>query len=794
MNKQIQKVLLLLLLTLLTVFAGCGFDNTMYNARKYFKSAQSRPLNQNGKPTPQAIDDYTKTIKKCGYILTERKNSPEADDALFLLAQSLYFKGNNQFQAKDQFESLIRNFPDSPYSPQATMFIAQIYRQINEEIKADKILEDYVRNPKTDRWHPMALSLLADFAIQDKDFVKAQFWLEKILDQYPKSQEYKEASFLLGKNYFEQQDYTNSLSQFRRVVGTRSIKETTKLDARYYIALNLLLMKDYQKSNVEISRLLKIEDRPDKIPQLKLLKGRLLLATNKIEEADEILQSIIKSNSKTAISTEAYYRLAEYNFYRKGDTKSAIENYGKAKSEAATSDFAIEATSKQMALTQIYQTKIISIESPQLYIDNKMTSANNFYNVLSLPDSAFAVIDSVKMIPNIIQPKVDSLHVLLSNITAKMDSLNAVSDSSDVQISDSLQTTNTDRVATDSLNAVSDSSGVQTSDSLQTINTDRVASDSLKAVTNSDFNKQDSLSVSINDKLIAPSDSLTTTNIETLPDSTANKPPIPPKPAIKKEVLINQYQQQLTYFEIQNTKLTDVLEQYKNEYIPYTMFFKASLITRTAPDSTQLRNIYTVMVEQYPDNKYTNALNLMLQGKPVRLIDTAMEKEENEFDKALSDIDTTPDSAIVALDRLTQSEYKNIKQKANFRLGWFYTFEQPDTAKAKLYFNEVIKTDILSDYAVMTRKFYSGSKFLFRNNEADSLGSKVLLDSLKFENIPDTLSGKFKEDSLNLTPKNKKEIDSIPRDIKTNMRPAIPLDENINPGVKSQDPVIIKPE
>ncbi|HOD60408.1 MAG TPA: hypothetical protein PKH17_06670, partial [Candidatus Syntrophosphaera sp.] len=72
------------LLILLVILSGCMETNTLYNARKYYKSAQSRPLNANGRPTNQAVEEYTKAIKKCGIILSRPNPGKEADDALFI--------------------------------------------------------------------------------------------------------------------------------------------------------------------------------------------------------------------------------------------------------------------------------------------------------------------------------------------------------------------------------------------------------------------------------------------------------------------------------------------------------------------------------------------------------------------------------------------------------------------------------------------------------------------------------------------------------------------------------------
>ena len=783
---------LLFVLFVALTFFGCSVDNTMYNARKYFKSAQSKPLTANGKPSPQAIDEYTKTIKKCGYILTERKNSAEADDALYLLAQSLYYKGNNQFQAKDQFESLIRNFPKSPYTHQATFYIAYIYREINEPKQAETLLEEYIRKPETVKWHATAISLLADFAIQDKDFVKAQYWLEKILTGFPKSIEYKEAAYLLGKNYFEQMDYANSILQFQKVVGTRGIKKTVLLDSKYYIALNLLLQNENQQSLTAITKLLKIEDRPEKIPQLKLLKGRVLLALNKFEEADEILQSIIKTNTRTPFSAEAYFWLAEYNLYVKDDTKTAIENYNKAKTEATTATISTEAEAKHAALTRIYSgSKISNFDKPQLYIDSKLTSAESFYNILNLPDSAFAVIDSLKLIPQSFQPQVDSLYLRIMNIQTSMDSLLILPDTYlpfvkkvVIPIIDSLSVIKADSTAADSLSGI--------------INSDKPLLEKGATV---DSLLQKGTTFAVKDSLFV-ADSLGTARIKPIADSVAVIQMSPLKLKITDEQAYKKLQQQMGNLERQKLQLTTIQDSYTNEFIPYSIFVKASMISKSLADTTLLGNLYAEMESQYPKNKYTSALKLLMEGKPVKLADSALEIEEAELDDALGNMDTAPDSAIVVLNKLTQSSYPNISLKANFRLGWHYTFEQPDSAQAKPAFNEVLKIDRTSDYAITTLRFYNGNRFFFKKEVPDTLVtvkdtlnlSPSLADSLANKAILDSLYQSPAKDSLGNTKEKPDKSETIPLiDDAKKLQPQ-PLDAIPNPIDKPEEPIIIKPD
>lgn len=682
------SVPILMLLGLLLVLTGCGIDNTLYNAKKLYRTAQNRPLNQNGLPTPQAVDEYTKVIKKCGYILTERKNSPQADDALFLLAKSLFYKGNSQYQAKDQFQSLINNFPDSPFVPEAVLLLAQTYRQINQSQDAENTLTAYIRNRKTAQYHPKALLLLADFAIADQDFSKAQSWLEIILRDYNDHRDSKTALFLLGKNYFEQKLYDKSLEQFNRLLETRGIAKTVKLDARYYIALNHLYLNEVQKSLSETKSLLNDETRPEKLPGLRLLLGRAQMAVDNQEEASRILQSIITDNPRTLSSAEAYYRLAEYNYYKQSKIQDAIDNYNKVKSETSSSPFMNESTVKSNALSTIYKAKKpVLTENSREFLDKKLEVAEQFYNVLSLPDSAFKVFDDLIGMPVIINQQIDSLALRSNLLQQKIDSLQVVTDSTNL-VTDSLKSTD-----------------------LKTSLVDSTLADSLLTQSTIEKARQDSLAI-LNRNRQAE-----LTKSRNILDSTR----------------------------LEKEKLESIKVEFETEYVPYTLFVKAALIYRNVPDTTKVAPVHNELKQNYPQNKYTTALTRLLNGQPVEIVDPALQQEEAEMDKALADIIVSPDSALAVLNRLSSSEFTIIKLQSNYRLGWYYLFEQPDTIKAKTYFNETIKTDRNNDFTNTLMRFYDGKKFLFKTAEQDSLASTT--------NLPDSLSAISLQDSLSIKSK-----------------------------------------
>ena len=250
-----RRIYAVLVMAMLFALLGCGIDNTMYNARKYFNMAQVRPLSANGRPTPQAVGDYTMAIKKCGIILSDGGKGKRADDALFLMARALFYKGNSSFQAKDAFEGLIRGYPKSKHVPEAYIYLGKVLRDINQVAESEAVLERFVRDPKFVKNHPRALLVMADFEIQDEDYYRAQYWLERIIKDYPKTPEAKEAAFLFGKNYYVQGDYERSLQEFESFIRTRGIPKPKKMEAKYYIALNHLELGASEKALREVKSL-----------------------------------------------------------------------------------------------------------------------------------------------------------------------------------------------------------------------------------------------------------------------------------------------------------------------------------------------------------------------------------------------------------------------------------------------------------------------------------------------------------------------------------------------------------
>ena len=705
------------LLILFVILSGCMETNTLYNARKYYKSAQSRPLNANGRPTNQAVEEYTKAIKKCGIILSRPNPGKEADDALFIMACALYYKGNSAFQAKDQFEALITNFPDSPFWGEAHIYLAKVYREINQKEEATKILEEFILDPSQKKLHPRALLTLAEFEIEDKNYIKAQYWLEKLITEYPKSKEYREAFFTFGKNYFIQKDYTKSLEQFEKITRDRRIPQSLKLEARYYIALNQFYLGNYDASWKTLQKLLKDENRPDKIAQARALKARLLIARGDAEEGIAEVADITKSYPRTQSSAEANYYLGEYYFYQAGDLTQAVTAYNKVRTEYPNSEFADIAQKKASAIDFLKnKDKLDPEQKLQEVIDYYMTAAEYYLNQFALPDSAILMYQKLIDTRDIITTRKDSLLNVISYQQSAIDSIS---------------------VLIETLPAISeeDSLNIPFSQAEPTLGDSLIASDSLTIAENTNLST-DSDSLKIEEEIVNPAEQR-----KKLEQSLA---------ALQAELIVNQER---------IAALDEIINRYEREIIPLALFSQACVYQKIPDGNEKIQVLYNRMCEEYPNNKYTRALENMLAGKPIRLIDPREEEQYLLLDKAFGYADTYPDSMLVILNELVNSDYPEIKLKANFRLGWYYTFEASDTTAAKPYLAKVLEYGADSDYITVISKFFDGKQFQL-NRFDQLLLSFAESDSLKENLLQETEikdSTKVLEEESNLPISEKKE-------------------------------------
>ena len=650
----------------------------------YFESAQKKPLTNRNRPSAAAIEEYNKVIKKCGVILTEYKDSKWADDGLFLLAKALFYRGNNELQALEKAEDLIKFYPDSPFVPDAYILIAQINYTIHKKDEAIKQLQEFIQHTEFKDHHPQALVILADYFIDNKNHIDAQVYLRMLTEKYSGSKEYFSALFLLGKTLFDNEDYNGSLNTFQELFKKKTDKEM-KLSTQYYIALNQFYLKKYDDAEKTLKRALKAEYRENELPKLHILNARILVDSGEFEEGKKAFEDIIKKNPRTLYSAESVYYIAEMHFSKLHLYEDAIGYFNRVKTEFSGSPLVQKAVVRSAIASQIIQLQDPDRElALEELINEQLKLAEYFLYELDHPDSALAIYQKIpSQKEHVIEQKNNALRreaFLNDHINTPLDSLviainEAFSDSIVWNIS-----------IRDSLRLIYESS---LPDSL---NWAKITADSLKFDYRNAF--QDSLSW-----------------VSALNDSVEHH--------FRQSIYIGNKKKIERY--------TDDIRLYDEQYIPYMYFIKAVIYDYIKDDQNKVFEMANYLTNDYPDNKYTIALQSYLAGEEVDFLTLDEKDNLRNYEEAMNLLSDSTATAISKLEEIAEDDDNPLSIKANFTLALTYFIDLQDTTSAKPYLNKVLLKSPQSDYSTFINKFYNGKSFIV----IDVL--PAVLDILKYE-------------------------------------------------------------
>jgi len=740
--------------------SGCVYYNTFFNALKYFDDAQAISLNDKGRPTSAAIQNYNKTIKRCGLVLTEYKDSKWADDALFLLARAMYYKGTNHIQALEKFEDLVNYYPQSEHVPQAKIYIAKTNHKLKKEKEAYKLLQEYLTDPEFKDLHSSIYLILANYHLEDEDFIQTEYFLQKIIDKYPKSEEYENAFFDLGKTYHISEDYEKSNEVFFDLLKSK-VSKKNKLDARFFIADNYLLLNDFDTSYENIKKLLKDEYRQENITKIQLLKARCLVKLGRIDEASELFDMITKDNKRTKISAEAYFYLGEMHFNVTRDYEKAIENYNFVKSEFSRSEFVERALSRSSVASQIiqYYHPDSNISAEEL-IEQQYKLAEYYLEILELPDSALVVYDNIINQDEALELQIDSLNYKIEILTLELDSLHSLDSLSLIpSISDSLFLFDSLKVSVpnDTL-AISDSLFLLDSLKVSIPNDTLVISDSLFLL--------DSLQVSVPYDTLATSDSLFL--LDSLKVSIPND-----TLAISDSLFINEKEVQLESLKSQVLKTEETLNKYIEEFIPFAKFTKIWVYKNIFQDSVKCWELFAQLQQDNPQNKYTESAFILLNE--IEIETEEENPQEIEYDLAIKNYETNPSETIEKLILISSNPDHEFYEKATYSIGYIQFIILSDSTAAKPYFNTLLENDPNSIFSIAISKFYDGTSFL----KVDRLAFFEELERAQ-EEAEQKAEEEMKKETVQEAEETKEEIEKEEKPVIE--KEEKPDDEKIKPG------------
>ena len=334
----------LLLVTVLSLPAGCVYYNTFYHAQASAREAELlREARAPDKPPgPTERELLERVIEKCGRVLQLHPESNWSDDALLLLGTTHYHQGRYE-SAEQRLTEFLSLHPDSELLPEAEYMLASVLLERGNPISAETYLLGLAEASPP---HPLsddALALIGRARHARKQYAEAAKAYEEALERFPRSDRRAEIRFLSAENYEEAGDLDAAAQQYALVPSERGARKLA-FEARIRLAEVDLMRGRFEDALEVLDDLEGRTDDSDELDRVLLLTGSALAATGAVDDAIAMYEGISASHKKSEASAEAHYRIGLLlrDHYELLD--EATESFRTAKDEAPRSDVAGLAT------------------------------------------------------------------------------------------------------------------------------------------------------------------------------------------------------------------------------------------------------------------------------------------------------------------------------------------------------------------------------------------------------------------------------------------------------------------
>jgi len=344
-----------LLLFLLLLVAGtapsCAYYNTFYNTKKLYRQAlKAREKRQGDKPTSAELKAYDETIKKASKVLTNYPDSKYIDDALMILGECLYYKGD-YLKARRKFRELLTLFPKSGYREGARLWLAKSDLKVREFAESETLLRQILDTSKKKKIRDEAQLLLGDLYLEQEAY-------EAAVDAYRRAaasggrEKRARASFHLGEALLQLDQPQKAVEAFSKA-GRLTREHRLRSKARFQEGVALKLAGRFDAAIRVFNGLLADATFKNRYPAAKLQIADCLRGKGELDKAIQWYETIIEDHPRTAASAEAYFELGRMYEKDLKDFEAAKKHYDRVRAEYTASEWADEASQRSRDITAL---------------------------------------------------------------------------------------------------------------------------------------------------------------------------------------------------------------------------------------------------------------------------------------------------------------------------------------------------------------------------------------------------------------------------------------------------------
>ncbi|MCG8607425.1 tetratricopeptide repeat protein, partial [bacterium] len=357
------------ILVAFSAFSGCVYFNTFYNTKKLYKEAKRERENRQGEePTRNEITKYDQTIEKASKILELHPNSKYVDDAVMILGECFYYKGD-YVKAARKFEELVTYFPESKYTQEARLWLAKTNIQLQDFLTAKFQIDELLNSDDIKRdIEDESRFLLGEIQYEQDYIIAAEQTYNQVSADAKNKAIRAKAYFKLGLCQLRLDYYEDAVQSFKGAFDNspskkfkfeaelnyaRALKQSGEFGLAKNVSHSLLddvSLKDYHgEVKLELADCLYTEGKAIN----EKLRGADLNYLGKVEEALDEYKKITLEFKKTEVAAKAYFEIARIYEDDYGDFTQAKEYYEKVKQEYPKSELVTVSNQKNKDLADL---------------------------------------------------------------------------------------------------------------------------------------------------------------------------------------------------------------------------------------------------------------------------------------------------------------------------------------------------------------------------------------------------------------------------------------------------------
>lgn len=361
-------------------FASGLFNRQMYKlaAEKYVSFAQTYPDNEN---VPLALfragecyfklDQTAKALELFNRVVTEHPQAPEAVHAFYRMGESK-FKTGDYDGAIEAFAGVIAGKAEATLRAGAEYWTAESLYNKGQFAAAIPHYQASLKAAPNGPFASYAVYSIALCQLQTGNLPAAQEFFSRVLTDFPNSEVAAEASYRLGDTLYAQKQYDKAGEQYQKTAQIYHDSQFA-VRARYGLAWCDYQKKDYngamqkfQKIGAEavdadlaaeaklhagdcLFHLGRFEDAAATYaaveqlgvakvaPQAAFWRASALARLNRLNEALQVLQAMLKKYPQSTLIPDAYLTMGDV-YVRQGNLDAAEQAYQTAKEQAKADD------------------------------------------------------------------------------------------------------------------------------------------------------------------------------------------------------------------------------------------------------------------------------------------------------------------------------------------------------------------------------------------------------------------------------------------------------------------------